>query len=600
MSDFAHQLDDGFDGPQKRNRRASPASFAGLQGLVGNAAVARMVQRTAPSAPVAALGLAPRPALMRSPDGHGSSVIMRYQAGSAGHGGIEEQALGAGGAGFSASDVKAIYFGNWLRDFSQLPKHPKVLAIIDIIAGGEFGASVTEADLGTYVPSEHMDNPEGGGTLEDPAVRADPVKYAEALAKLSPAQRAEYETEEANRKNIAAAAAKSGLPVYIETAKFHSKQKLAEAVSKGHVPEGMRAMGDALHGIEDYFSHSNFTEACIFKLRADPAMKPLVDKMTETHLGPNMAMLVPTDGKGKVEIQSGTYANGANDWVSRIEALQTEATNGEMRQAFAEGFIRKQGITGEELGRRLGERVGGGAGRIAGSVAGGVSGGLDGAASGAARGAASGWSRGSGVWGTAVAMAEDIGSDAVADGVAGADAGARSTGASWEASGAAAAGGFGSLAGKSVAEIIAKVGIDAVLAVVDVPFAALFQAAKAGVLEWAAEHETDASGGEARRKGLKGPTHSELSKDGPKNPLFGASTTLAKHADKEIGTAMQAAWAASGSGGAPTGAAQGPPTAAQAAATKSVTDLVDKFVAHPDASSWWEPIIKSAAAASGP
>ena len=84
--------------------------------------------------------------------------------------------VAAGGAGFSASDVKAIYFGNWLRDFSQLPKHPAVLAIIDTLAAGEFGGSFTAADLGTYVPSEHWTIPKAAARSR--TRRSAPIPHA--------------------------------------------------------------------------------------------------------------------------------------------------------------------------------------------------------------------------------------------------------------------------------------------------------------------------------------------------------------------------------------------------------------------------------------
>ena len=80
-------------------------------------------------------------------------------------------------------------------------------------------------------------------------------------------------------------------------------------------------MGDALHSIEDYYSHSNFTEAGIFMMRGDPAMAPLVARMNETHLGANPALLTPVDpATGQVVIQSAPTRSGANDWVSQHRA----------------------------------------------------------------------------------------------------------------------------------------------------------------------------------------------------------------------------------------------------------------------------------------
>ena len=608
----------------------NPAAVVALQRSAGNAAVTQLVARRA-----AGSGTVTPPGrdsvavitLLDSPRPADSTMLMRYQAGSSGHGGIEERALSA--AGFSGTEVKAIYAGNWLRDLSQLPKHPAVTMLIRILSMGEFGRDTSAEELGTYVPSEHMDNPEGGGTVEDPAVRADPARLATELAKLSPAQRAAYDREEAARGEILARSKASGLPEYIETGKFHAKEMLAQAVDLGRTGEGMRAMGNALHSIEDYYSHSNFTEAGIFMMRSDPAMAPLVARMAETHLGANPALLTPVDpATGQVVIQSGTYASGANDWVSRIELIQSEVENGELRTAFAVGWMRMAGITGEEIGRRLGEQAGGGVGSTIGAGVGGVGGGVSGAVSGAASGAAAGFARGRGFFGTIGSTLEGLatgaGSGAVGGAMAGAEEGAQVGGELGQGAG----GWVGALAGREIGEIVGEIGLDVILGLIAVPFAAITAAAKAGILEKIAEIEVNASGGEARARGLSGPTHSELSKDAPEHRLFDASAALAAAADEEIGAKMIEAWttvesvraaAAPAAGSSASGPATPPPspsgggtaTAAPpapatpapdpaiAAAQENVKDLVDKYVCHPSAQDWWKPILVREAARLG-
>jgi hypothetical protein len=569
------------------------ARIVALQRSAGNAAVARLVSQRPPR--------------------DGSPVLQRYQAGGSGHGGIEEPALEA--AGLSAAEAKTAYSGNWLRDLSQLPKNPAVTYLIRILSMGEFGRDTSADELGAYVPSEHLDNPEGGGTVEDPAVRADPVLLKAALEKLSPAQRAAYEREEAARGEILDASAQSHLPAYIETGKFHAKEKLREAVTSGRTPVGLRAMGNALHDVEDYYSHSNFTEACIYMLRGDPAMKPLVALMGETHLGANQALLTPVDPlTGEVRIQSGTYAAGANDWVSKLELLQSEVEHGELMRAFAIGWLTMAGITGEEIGRRLGAAAGGGVGKAVGAVGGGVGGAVGGAVTGAASGAAEGFREGHGFFGTIGSTLGGLFSGGAHGAVSGAQSGAASGAKAVGDAGASVGGAIGGFAGRSVADVIAIVGLTAVLAVIAVPFAAIFAAAKAGLLDKIAEHEANQSAAEAAAKGLSGPTHSELAKDAPDHKLFGASTALASAADREIGEAMIRAWAATAAaGGAAPSAPSAPDTSgsggsATAAATatapaftpeqEAVAALVDKYVCNPAQQDWWQPIVLAEAAKS--
>ena len=93
------------------------------------------------------------------------------------HGDIEDTLLelflsSAGRAKFDNLAVKRVYFGNWLRDYSQaldvggLKQLPKdtirimlwVLSFVTFgFATGEF--EVTEERLGVYRPEEHIDNP---------------------------------------------------------------------------------------------------------------------------------------------------------------------------------------------------------------------------------------------------------------------------------------------------------------------------------------------------------------------------------------------------------------------------------------------------------
>jgi len=83
-----------------------------------------------------------------------------------------------------------------------------------------------------------------------------------------------------------------------------------------------------------------------------------------------------------------------------------------------------------------------------------------------------------------------------------------------------------------------------------------------------------------RDSGVPLPTHAQIAKDAPDHPLFVASMRLVREADVEIGRAMIAAWTSSG-------------TAEQRRAI--VEPHVDRFIAHPQATHWWRPILHSAA-----
>lgn len=94
------------------------------------------------------------------------------------HGDIEDTLLNilmsraAGGKKFSKLDVKRVYFGNWLRDYSQAVdvgtvKYVSAEAIrilLWVLGFMSFGYGtkefeVTTERLGCYRPEEHIDNP---------------------------------------------------------------------------------------------------------------------------------------------------------------------------------------------------------------------------------------------------------------------------------------------------------------------------------------------------------------------------------------------------------------------------------------------------------
>lgn len=102
------------------------------------------------------------------------------------HGDIEDTLLtllisrAAGGKKFSQLDVKRVYFGNWLRDYSQAVdvgtvKYVSAEAIrilLWVLGFLSFGYGtkefeVTTARLGCYRPEEHIDNPKDYADNED-------------------------------------------------------------------------------------------------------------------------------------------------------------------------------------------------------------------------------------------------------------------------------------------------------------------------------------------------------------------------------------------------------------------------------------------------
>ena len=109
-------------------------TLVGLQRAAGNAAVARAVAA---------------PKVDAAPQG-----VQRFAAGPSGHGGVEEGGDAEGHSGaieevFGADRARDVYFGNFLRDMSQLNKGGVWSRLVEILALGEFGPAVSlQADRG--------------------------------------------------------------------------------------------------------------------------------------------------------------------------------------------------------------------------------------------------------------------------------------------------------------------------------------------------------------------------------------------------------------------------------------------------------------------
>lgn len=205
---------------------------------------------------------------------------LRFEAGKgsehhATHGSIEAVLETAG---FSPYQRRAIYYGNWLRDYSQLldpkivravgtPKNfPDVLSrealtkIVDVLAVREFtdlmsqdraAFVVTPEKLGVYRPSEHIDNPKPAN-----AERTYPRQID-----------ADFEDWVAPDDASLQVAPDTSMKIYIRRSVDFMSGEMNTAMNQGPAsPDGLRAFGSALHVLEDFFAHSNFVELSLRKL----------------------------------------------------------------------------------------------------------------------------------------------------------------------------------------------------------------------------------------------------------------------------------------------------------------------------------------------
>lgn len=211
---------------------------------------------------------------------------------------------------FTKLQRKQVYFGNWLRDFSQvidttcLENVPEAIlrAIVSVLAFMEFGFATDEFDvtrdrLGCYTHVEHIDNPKG---YPDNAKEIDdrlrgPVDPREL--EFDPASGMKnYIANSGQGWDTAADYIRGQLRQCIALGRRGQRKHQAEAKK-----DALRHLGAALHTLEDFAAHSNYVELCLRELGEDSVFTFVGDACrVKVPNGPNK-------GKEVAPIVTGTF-----------------------------------------------------------------------------------------------------------------------------------------------------------------------------------------------------------------------------------------------------------------------------------------------------
>ncbi|KAI0847141.1 Het-C-domain-containing protein [Daldinia vernicosa] len=200
------------------------------------------------------------------------------------HGDIEDTLLSilmaraVGGKKFNKLMVSRVYFGNWLRDYSQAIDVGTVksvsaeairllLCVLGFLTFG-YGSKefeVTAERLGCYRPEDHIDNPKNYADNEDAR------QYDERLR--GPVdERVELAIDpETGLKNYIA-----NENARIMTSALHVRRLFGRCIELGRsykqnnrksdFYEALRLLGTGLHCLEDFLAHSNYIELALIEL----------------------------------------------------------------------------------------------------------------------------------------------------------------------------------------------------------------------------------------------------------------------------------------------------------------------------------------------
>ena len=200
------------------------------------------------------------------------------------HGDIEDTLLtlltarAMGGKKFSKMDVKRVYFGNWLRDYSQAVdvgtvKYVSAEAIrllLWILGFMSFGYGTGEFEvtmdrLGCYRPEEHIDNP------KDYADNIDARQYDRRLRGPVDERRELSIDERTGLKHYIATedvgiTTSAGMVRDLFKSSIQLGRRYNQSTDERDFYEALRLLGTACHCLEDYSAHSNYTELALIEL----------------------------------------------------------------------------------------------------------------------------------------------------------------------------------------------------------------------------------------------------------------------------------------------------------------------------------------------
>ncbi|KAF5381282.1 hypothetical protein D9615_008357 [Tricholomella constricta] len=231
-----------------------------------------------------------------------------------GGGGFALASMLTKGHKFNGLDIKRVYFGNWLRDYSQaidiatLKKMPQqtimnLIMVLGFMAHGyathEF--EVTPERLGVYLPTEHIDNPKGYGEGEDPR------KYHPGLRPPIDPRELEIDPQTGMKNYIANEQGhwdtSKGLVRRLLERCIHLGRQQRSQGRKEDEYEAYRLLGTLLHTLEDYTAHSNWCELALVQMGY---------KDVFLHVGDQVRVQAP-NGKWVAPIVTGTF--GSDDFA---------------------------------------------------------------------------------------------------------------------------------------------------------------------------------------------------------------------------------------------------------------------------------------------
>ncbi|KAF7589333.1 hypothetical protein BBP40_004447 [Aspergillus hancockii] len=250
---------------------------------------------------------------------------------------------------WTSTMVKRVYFGNWLRDYSQAMdvgtlknvQADTIRILVWILSFMTFGYAtgefeVTADRLGTYRPEEHIDNP------KDYADNEDARQYDPRLR--GPIRQIELDIDpETGMKNYIANergdwATSSGYIKYSLARSIHYGRLYTHGNKKGNeedLCEALRCLGQGLHTLEDFAAHTNYCELALREMGFRNVF-PHTGTRTEMNVRGNRVFPLVTGTFGMVDFFHSVLGE-ATDHFTQSEVNEMDIALGDAQSNSSSG-----------------------------------------------------------------------------------------------------------------------------------------------------------------------------------------------------------------------------------------------------------------------
>ncbi|KAI9778394.1 MAG: hypothetical protein M1816_004116 [Peltula sp. TS41687] len=178
--------------------------------------------------------------------------------------------------------IKRVYFGNWLRDYSQAldvgtlkgVQAETIRILVWVLSFLSFGYATAEFEvtaerLGVYRPEEHIDNPRDyadnvDARRYDPRLR--PPVQGEELAVDPYTGMKNYIANEAGDWATSSGYIKHSFSRSIHFGRVYTSGSNGTRGKEADLCEALRCLGQGLHCLEDFAAHTNYVELALREL----------------------------------------------------------------------------------------------------------------------------------------------------------------------------------------------------------------------------------------------------------------------------------------------------------------------------------------------